>query len=73
MRPLERGSPTDPHLPRGAAPVSFSDAQLELLIDAAASIPRWRRDAFLRAVAAELFTEPTDHDVQLAVAGASRG
>jgi hypothetical protein len=44
-----------------------------LLIDAAASIPRWRRDAFLRAVAAELFTEPTDHDVQLAVAGASRG
>jgi hypothetical protein len=43
-----------------------------MLTDAAASIPRAQRDAFLRTVAGGLGHAPTDTDVQAAIAAVSR-
>lgn len=56
----------------GAPIVSFSDGRLEAVLIAAASLPRNRRDAFMRAVAGKLSAEPTDAQVREAIAGGDR-
>jgi hypothetical protein len=53
-----------------ALPLSFTDDQLELVLTAAASLPRERRDGFLRAVAARLSAHPSDGEVREAIASA---
>jgi hypothetical protein len=50
--------------------VSFSDAAFEMVLVAAAGLPRERRSAFLEAVAARLSGQPSDGQVRQAIAQA---
>jgi hypothetical protein len=51
-------------------PVSFTDGQLEVILIAAAALPRAQRDGFLRGVAAKLSAQPSDGEVRQAIAQA---
>jgi hypothetical protein len=56
------------HLAEMALPVGFTDSQFEILLMAAATLPRARRDGFLRAVASHLGCGAVDDgDVLLAI------
>jgi hypothetical protein len=54
-----------------AAPLSFTDAQLDMVCTAAAELPVERRDGLLRAIAASLLTwPPRDDELRDAIAAA---
>jgi hypothetical protein len=62
------GSDIIAHLAEVASPIGFTDPQFEMLLLAAAALPRERRDGFLRAVASHLGRGAVDDgDVLLAI------
>jgi hypothetical protein len=57
---------SSPYLAQMVPPQSFT-AQFEMVLIAAAALPRERRDGFLRAVAAAVPPDPTDSDLLAAL------
>lgn len=55
------------YLAEMAAPIGFTDSQFEMILLAAARLPRARRDHFRRAVAGQLTARPSDAEVAAAI------